>query len=167
MSAFLQEISLYTDQDAIDEDRGRVTLMTLHNAKGLEFPVVFMVGLEEGLFRHQRSLDEGNEGEERRLCYVGMTRAQRTLTLTYARARTIFGARGFNRSSRFLEERPPEGIEWERQAPAWSASGAGGTTVTGTPRRAYEAPEMPRIDLPLGEQGAHAPPGQSSGTAAV
>ena len=165
MSAFLQEISLYTDQDAIDEDRGRVTLMTLHNAKGLEFPVVFMIGLEEGLFPHQRSLDEGNEGEERRLCYVGMTRARRTLTLTYARARTIFGARGFNRSSRFLEELPSEGIEWERQAPAWSAAGAGGTTVTGTPRRAFEAPEMPRIDLSLGDEVAHATLGEGVVTA--
>ena len=61
LSAFLQEISLYTDQDALDDDRGRVTLMTLHNAKGLEFPVVFMIGLEEGLFPHQRSLEERNE----------------------------------------------------------------------------------------------------------
>ena len=67
--------------------------MTLHNAKGLEFPVVFMIGLEEGLFPHQRSLDEHNEEEERRLCYVGMTRARERLTLTYARSRTIFGAR--------------------------------------------------------------------------
>jgi DNA helicase-2/ATP-dependent DNA helicase PcrA len=165
MSAFLQEISLYTDQDAIDEDRGRVTLMTLHNAKGLEFPVVFMIGLEEGLFPHQRSLDEGNEGEERRLCYVGMTRARRTLTLTYARARTIFGARGFNRSSRFLEELPSEGIEWERQAPAWSAPGAGGTTVSGTPRRAFEAPDLPRIDLSLGDEVAHATLGEGVVTA--
>ena len=135
LSAFLQEISLFTDQDAIDEDRGRVTLMTLHNAKGLEFPVVFMIGLEEGLFPHQRSLDEGNEGEERRLCYVGMTRAQRGLTLTYARARTIFGARGFNRPSRFLDELPSDGLEWERQAPAWAAPASTSSTATGLPRR--------------------------------
>ncbi|HEY0388602.1 MAG TPA: UvrD-helicase domain-containing protein [Gaiellales bacterium] len=154
LSAFLQEISLYTDQDAIDDDRGRVTLMTLHNAKGLEFPIVFVIGLEEGLFPHQRSLDEGNEGEERRLCYVGMTRAQRGLTLTYARARTIFGARGFNRASRFLDELPSDGVEWERQAPAWAAP-AGGETVTGAPRRSFQAPEMPRLDLSVGDEVAH------------
>jgi ATP-dependent DNA helicase UvrD/PcrA len=154
LSAFLQEISLYTDQDAIDDDRGRVTLMTLHNAKGLEFPIVFVIGLEEGLFPHQRSLDEGNEGEERRLCYVGMTRAQRGLTLTYARARTIFGARGFNRASRFLDELPSDGVEWERQAPEWAAPG-GGETVTGAPRRSFQAPDMPRLDLSVGDEVAH------------
>jgi DNA helicase-2/ATP-dependent DNA helicase PcrA len=161
LSAFLQEISLYTDQDAIDDDRGRVTLMTLHNAKGLEFPIVFMIGLEEGLFPHQRSLDEGNEGEERRLCYVGMTRAQRGLTLTYARARTIFGARGFNRASRFLDELPSEGVEWERQAPAWAAPG-GGETVTGASRRAFQAPEMPRLDLSVGDEVAHSTLGEGT-----
>jgi DNA helicase-2/ATP-dependent DNA helicase PcrA len=160
LSAFLQEISLYTDQDAIDDDRGRVTLMTLHNAKGLEFPIVFMIGLEEGLFPHQRSLDEGNEGEERRLCYVGMTRAQRSLTLTYARSRTIFGARGFNRSSRFLDELPSEGVEWERQAPAWATTG--GETATGTARRAFEAPELPRIDLTVGDEVAHSTLGEGA-----
>ena len=161
LSAFLQEISLYTDQDSIDDDRGRVTLMTLHNAKGLEFPIVFMIGLEEGLFPHQRSLDEGNEGEERRLCYVGMTRAQRGLTLTYARARTIFGARGFNRASRFLDELPAEGVEWERQAPAWAAP-VGGDTVTGAPRRAFQAPEMPRLDLSVGDEVAHSTLGEGT-----
>jgi DNA helicase-2/ATP-dependent DNA helicase PcrA len=160
LSAFLQEISLYTDQDAIDDDRGRVTLMTLHNAKGLEFPIVFMIGLEEGLFPHQRSLDEGNEGEERRLCYVGMTRAQRGLTLTYARARTIFGARGFNRSSRFLDELPGDGVEWERQAPAWASTG--GETVTGTPRRSFHAPEIPRLDLSVGDEVAHSTLGEGT-----
>src|SRR5262249_8943088 len=164
LSAFLQEISLYTEQDGIDDDRGRVTLMTLHNAKGLEFPVGFMVGREEGLVPHQRSLDEGNEGEERRLCYVGMTRAQRSLTLTYARARTIFGARGFNRSSRFLDELPSDGVEWERQAPAWQTSG-GGSTITGAPRRAFEAPELPPIDLSVGDEVAHETLGEGAGTA--
>jgi DNA helicase-2/ATP-dependent DNA helicase PcrA len=163
LSAFLQEISLYTDADAIDEERSRVTLMTLHNAKGLEFPIVFMIGLEEGLFPHQRSLDEGNEGEERRLCYVGMTRAQRALTLTYARARTIFGARGFNRSSRFLDELPSEGVEWERQAPAWAAPVPGhGASATSN---AFRAPEMPRIDLSLGDEVAHTTLGEGTVTA--
>ena len=76
MAEFLQEISLFSEQDAIEDERSEVTLMTLHNAKGLEFPVVFMIGLEEGLFPHQRSLEEQNEEEERRLCYVGMTRAR-------------------------------------------------------------------------------------------
>ena len=163
LSAFLQEISLYTDADAVDDDRGRVTLMTLHNAKGLEFPLVFMIGLEEGLFPHQRSLDEGNEGEERRLCYVGMTRAQRGLTLTYARARTIFGARGFNRSSRFLDELPAEGVEWERQAPAWAAAGASmGASATAN---AFRAPELPRLDLSVGDEVAHTTLGEGIVTA--
>jgi DNA helicase-2/ATP-dependent DNA helicase PcrA len=162
LSAFLQEISLYTDADAIDDERGRVTLMTLHNAKGLEFPFVFMIGLEEGLFPHQRSLDEGNEGEERRLCYVGMTRAQRGLTLTYARARTIFGARGFNRSSRFLDELPADGIDWERQAPAWAANAGHGASATGS---SFRAPELPRIDLSLGDEVSHATLGEGVVTA--
>jgi DNA helicase II / ATP-dependent DNA helicase PcrA len=160
LSSFLQEISLYTDQDSIDEDRGRVTLMTLHNAKGLEFPIVFIIGLEEGLFPHQRSLDEANEEEERRLCYVGMTRAQRSLTLTHARGRTIFGARSYNLPSRFLDELPSEGVEWERQAPAWSAPAPAGGT-----RREFVAPDMPQIHLSVGDEVAHETLGEGMVTA--
>jgi DNA helicase-2/ATP-dependent DNA helicase PcrA len=80
--------------------------MTLHNAKGLEFPVVFMIGCEEGIFPHSRALDEGGLEEERRLCYVGITRAQRDLYLTYARTRNVFGARSYGARSRFLDEIP-------------------------------------------------------------
>jgi DNA helicase-2/ATP-dependent DNA helicase PcrA len=163
LSAFLQEISLYTDQDALDSDGGRVTLMTLHNAKGLEFPIVFMIGLEEGLFPHQRSLDEGNEGEERRLCYVGMTRAQRSLTLTYARARTIFGARSYNRSSRFLDEVPADRVEWERQPGGWASPSPGG--LDSSSRREFRAPDLPRIDLSVGDEVAHATLGEGVVTA--
>ena len=88
LSSFLQEISLYSDQDALrdDEGGGQVTLMTLHNAKGLEFRAVFMLGLEEGIFPHSRSLEENSLEEERRLCYVGMTRAKERLTMLHALA---------------------------------------------------------------------------------
>ena len=86
LSTFLQEISLYSDQDALrdDEGGGQVTLMTLHNAKGLEYRAVFMLGLEEGIFPHSRSLEENSLEEERRLCYVGMTRAKERLTMLHA-----------------------------------------------------------------------------------
>jgi DNA helicase-2/ATP-dependent DNA helicase PcrA len=82
--------------------------MTLHNAKGLEYPVVFMIGLEDGVFPHSRSLDEGTLEEERRLCYVGITRAMRDLYLTYARRRALFGAMSYGLRSRFLDEVPAE-----------------------------------------------------------
>ena len=85
-----------------------MTLMTLHNAKGLEYPIVFMIGCEEGVFPHSRALDEGGLEEERRLCYVGITRAERDLYLTYARTRTVFGARSFGAPSRFIVEIPAE-----------------------------------------------------------
>jgi len=121
LATFLQEISLYSDSDSLSEQRPEVTLMTLHNAKGLEFPIVFIIGLEEGLFPHQRSLDEGDESEERRLCYVGMTRARQSLVMTHAHSRTIFGMRGYNLPSRFLSELPGDEIERERRTPAWQA----------------------------------------------
>ena len=93
LSSFLQEISLYSDQDAMRGEQSLVTLMTLHNAKGLEFRAVFMIGMEEGIFPHARSLEEQGLEEERRLCYVGMTRAQERLVLTHASARSLYGSR--------------------------------------------------------------------------
>lgn len=109
---YLEEVALITDVDSYDQSLDRVTLMTLHAAKGLEFPVVFMVGMEEELFPHSRS-HEGQEEleEERRLCYVGMTRAMEKLYLTHARRRRIFGDYQFNPPSRFLAEIPSEFLE--------------------------------------------------------
>ena len=86
---FLQQIALLADADALRDDEGLVTLMTLHNAKGLEFPIVFMIGCEDGVFPHSRALDEGGLEEERRLAYVGITRAMRDLYVTYARRRNV------------------------------------------------------------------------------
>ena len=103
------------DTDTRVDDGGMVTLMTLHNAKGLEYPIVFMIGCEEGVFPHSRSLDEGTLEEERRLCYVGMTRAMRTLTLTHARRRNVFGSRAYGLPSRFLAEIPPDLVDRERR----------------------------------------------------
>jgi DNA helicase II / ATP-dependent DNA helicase PcrA len=106
---FLQQIALLADADGIRDDEGLVTLMTMHNAKGLEYPIVFMIGMEDGVFPHSRALDEGSLEEERRLAYVGITRAMRDLTLTYARRRNSFGgAQSFGTRSRFLDEIPRE-----------------------------------------------------------
>jgi DNA helicase-2/ATP-dependent DNA helicase PcrA len=103
---YLQQVALKSDIDGLKDDEGLVTLMTLHNAKGLEFPIVFMIGCEEGVFPHSRALDEGGLEEERRLCYVGITRAERELYMTYARTRNVFGARSYGARSRFLDEVP-------------------------------------------------------------
>jgi DNA helicase II / ATP-dependent DNA helicase PcrA len=111
LTDFLQEISLYADVDSMDESQQVVTLMTLHNAKGLEFPVVFITGMEEGLFPHSRSLDEERLEEERRLCYVGVTRAQDRLMLSYARSRTLFGGAGYKLPSRVRSEIPDQIVE--------------------------------------------------------
>lgn len=106
LSDFLDHVALISDIDAFEDKHNRVTMMTIHSAKGLEFPVVFMVGMEEGLFPHSRSLDEGSDEleEERRLCYVGMTRAMEKLFMTAARERTIYGESRFQRQSRFIDE---------------------------------------------------------------
>ena len=125
LSNFLQEISLFADQDALRGEQSLVTLMTLHNAKGLEFRAVFMIGMEEGIFPHSRSLEEAMLEEERRLAYVGMTRAQERLTLTHASSRSLWGARNYNLPSRFLDELPAEGVERERLRPtSWTGYGA-------------------------------------------
>jgi DNA helicase-2/ATP-dependent DNA helicase PcrA len=127
LSGFLQEISLYSDQDALrgdEEDGGQVTLMTLHNAKGLEFRAVFMLGVEEGIFPHARSIEENSLEEERRLAYVGMTRAKERLVLTHALRRNLYGRSDANLPSRFLDELPTIGVERERLRPtSWSDYG--------------------------------------------
>ncbi|MBA3366629.1 MAG: UvrD-helicase domain-containing protein [Actinobacteria bacterium] len=125
LSHFLQEISLHSDQDAMREEQSLVTLMTLHNAKGLEFRAVFMIGMEEQIFPHSRSIEEQGIEEERRLCYVGMTRAQERLVLIHTVARSLYGNRSYNLPSRFLDELPGEGVERQRLRPAsWSSYGA-------------------------------------------
>jgi DNA helicase-2/ATP-dependent DNA helicase PcrA len=108
LDVFLQQIALVADADTRTDDAGLVTLMTLHNAKGLEYPIVFIAGCEEGVFPHSRALDEGALEEERRLFYVGVTRAMRQLYLTYARRRTLFGAQTYGMRSRFLDEIPAD-----------------------------------------------------------
>jgi DNA helicase-2/ATP-dependent DNA helicase PcrA len=109
LQEYLEQVALITDLDSYDPSLDRVTLMTLHAAKGLEFPVVFMTGMEEGIFPHSRSGEEGDDvEEERRLCYVGMTRAMEKLYLTHARRRRIYGDFQFNPPSRFLAEIPPQ-----------------------------------------------------------
>ena len=118
---FLQQIALIADVDSLRDDEGLVTLMTLHNAKGLEFPIVFMIGMEDGVFPHSRAIDEGEIEEERRLAYVGLTRAMRDLTLTFARRRNSFGANSFGMRSRFIDEIPRELTDLEDKA----AVGAG------------------------------------------
>jgi len=108
IEAFLERAALVSDADDEDKSRGAISLMTLHNSKGLEFPSVYLVGMEEGVFPHARALDEGGLEEERRLCYVGMTRARERLILTRARHRILFGASQQNPPSRFLREIPAE-----------------------------------------------------------
>jgi DNA helicase II / ATP-dependent DNA helicase PcrA len=115
LGEFLQSVALVADADTREDDEGLVTLMTLHNAKGLEYPIVFMIGCEEGVFPHSRALDEGGLEEERRLCYVGITRAERDLYVTSARTRTVFGARNFGAPSRFIAEIPAELTDRETQ----------------------------------------------------
>jgi DNA helicase-2/ATP-dependent DNA helicase PcrA len=104
---FLEQVSLVSDTDEIDDDETYVVLMTLHSAKGLEFPVVFLMGMEEGIFPHMRSIGEPDQlEEERRLAYVGITRARQRLYLTYAWSRTLHGSSMYNPPSRFLDEIP-------------------------------------------------------------
>ena len=124
LEEFLQQISLYTDQDGL-RDESAITLMTLHNAKGLEYETVFVVGCEDGAFPHMKALEEGGEEEERRLCYVGITRARSRLYMTWTRERRLFGRSERNLPSRFVDELPEELTErgssavgagsWERR----------------------------------------------------
>jgi DNA helicase II / ATP-dependent DNA helicase PcrA len=115
LDVFLQQLALVADADSRREDDGLVTLMTLHNAKGLEYPVVLIAGCEDGVFPHSRALQEGSPEEERRLFYVGVTRAKRELYLTYARRRTVFGSPTYGPRSRFIDEIPAELTDCEEE----------------------------------------------------
>jgi DNA helicase II / ATP-dependent DNA helicase PcrA len=182
LEGFLEQVSLVADADQVPSDdpdhAGVVTLMTLHTAKGLEFPVVFLTGLEDGIFPHMRSLADRRElEEERRLAYVGITRARQRLYLSRAINRTAWGAASYNPASRFLEEVPPDAVRWERTEAAqtsWSGTssrgGIGGRTesrfVGGTPRatemasklgldpsKFTTAGEMAKVEVPSLEPG--------------
>ena len=173
LSDFLEQVALVADSDQIpDEDGGDgvITLMTLHTAKGLEFPVVFLTGMEDGVFPHMRALGQAKElEEERRLAYVGITRARERLYLTRSTLRSAWGQPSYNPPSRFLEEIPPTHVEWKRTgatAPASSGpvsavaaslsssrsrSSASGASGFATRRTA----EKPVVSLAVGDRVTH------------
>ncbi|HSZ30356.1 MAG TPA: 3'-5' exonuclease, partial [Pseudonocardiaceae bacterium] len=161
LAAFLERVSLVADTDEIPEHgAGVVTLMTLHTAKGLEFPVVFVTGWEDGMFPHMRALDDPTElSEERRLAYVGITRARQRLYVSRAIVRSSWGQPMLNPESRFLREIPQQLIDWRRTAPAPSfgapVSGAG---RFGAPRAAptrSPAGKRPLLVLQPGDRVTH------------
>ncbi|WP_285789190.1 DNA helicase PcrA [Micromonospora sp. NBRC 101691] len=136
VAGFLEQVALVADADQIPSDdpdhQGVVTLMTLHTAKGLEFPVVFLTGLEDGVFPHLRSLGDTRElEEERRLAYVGITRARQRLYLSRAVTRTAWGQPAYNPPSRFVEELPTELVRWERTEGSYTSWAGGGGGVGG------------------------------------
>jgi DNA helicase-2/ATP-dependent DNA helicase PcrA len=154
-----------------------VTLMTLHNAKGLEYPVVFIVGCEDGVFPHSRALDEGGLEEERRLFYVGVTRAMRKLYLTHARRRVVFGAQAYGLPSRFLDEIPAELTEREQPqlivasaahgggGMSWQARGASGSRALVGVGGGWESASRATADAPVvgiaASRGSRAGAGES------
>jgi DNA helicase-2/ATP-dependent DNA helicase PcrA len=153
LDAFLQQVSLTADADSRRDDEGRATLMTLHNAKGLEYPIVFLIGMEEGVFPHSRALDEGGLEEERRLCYVGITRAMRDLYITHARRRNVFGSFAPGLPSRFLSELPTDVLD-EESRPAPTSGGLLGR-VTQWARSEPEAREASTTTFRLGDDVGH------------
>jgi DNA helicase-2/ATP-dependent DNA helicase PcrA len=134
VATFLEQVALVAEVDELDRSAGVVTLMTLHNAKGLEFPVVFLTGLEDGVFPHIRSLGDPVElEEERRLAYVGITRARERLFLSRAIVRFAWGQTSANPPSRFLDEVPPELVVWQRKPEPAQATVARNTLAMGKP----------------------------------
>ncbi len=161
LEEFLQQISLYTDQDGL-RDESAITLMTLHNAKGLEYETVFIVGCEDGAFPHMKALEEGGEEEERRLCYVGITRARRRLYMTWTRERRLFGRAERNLPSRFVDELPEELTERGSSAVGVGAASWGAGTAPGA-----AAPIEPgsTLELRTGDDVVHASFGEGVVTA--
>jgi DNA helicase-2/ATP-dependent DNA helicase PcrA len=158
---FLQQVALFSEQDNLKTDEGIVTLMTIHNAKGLEFPVVFLIGMEDGVFPHMRSIEAGDVEEERRLAYVGITRAKQKLYLTYARQRSLYGGSEWNLPSRFLDEIPADLAE--RQASQQRTFGRPSSASSFSATRWSEAPNAPTRREPtlgatfrVGEDVVHA-----------
>jgi DNA helicase II / ATP-dependent DNA helicase PcrA len=161
LAGFLEKVSLVADADEIpdSQDRGGiVTLMTLHTAKGLEFPTVFLTGMEDGIFPHSRTFDDKDEiEEERRLAYVGLTRAQQRLYLSRAEYRSSWGAPNYNPPSRFLDEIPPDVIEWRNEGgssftPSTSLRNA--RTASAPPPRATGKKSSAMV-LTVGERVSH------------
>ncbi|MFF9592113.1 DNA helicase PcrA [Streptomyces sp. NPDC014646] len=170
LAEFLERVALVADSDQIpDEDEegsGVITLMTLHTAKGLEFPVVFLTGMEDGVFPHMRALGQTKElEEERRLAYVGITRARERLYLTRAAMRSAWGQPSYNPPSRFLEEIPDQHLEWKRTgpmaAPAGPTSGIGSSLSSSRSRSGpsgfatRRTSDKPTISLAVGDRVTH------------
>ena len=151
LDAFLQQIALVADADTRVDDDGMATLMTLHNAKGLEYPIVFVIGCEEGVFPHSRAIEEGMLEEERRLCYVAITRAMRDLTMTFARRRNVFGSAMTGIPSRFLGEIPHELVDDDRRLLEPLTGARPGVWASHNPRPQPEAAPTFR----MGEDVAH------------
>jgi ATP-dependent DNA helicase UvrD/PcrA len=140
LAGFLEEVQLQSDQDTLVADEAQVTLMTIHNAKGLEYRIVFLIGMEEGIFPHARSIEDNEVEEERRLAYVGMTRAMERLTLTHTTARSLYGRREYNLPSRFLDELPAT-VARERLRPAsWAGYAQSARQIA--PREERELPAL-------------------------
>ena len=156
LQGFLERVSLVADSDEIpegDDHGGVITLMTLHTAKGLEFPTVFLTGMEEGIFPHSRTIGEKDElEEERRLAYVGLTRAQERLYLTRAEYRSAWGAPNYNPASRFLEEIPDNLIDWQNRSVTSSITKP--RVRTGPPPRAT-GKKLISIELAIGDRVSH------------
>ena len=165
---FLDEVALYTDLEQMDESGDTVTLMTIHSAKGLEFPTVFLIGVEEGIFPGYRSIGDDNEiEEERRLFYVAATRAMKSLYMTHAATRTIFGKTSCNGKSRFIEEIPVDKYDAQEEPSAFDGFGYGKTRsfadrpsvgVQSTRPAIREIPkkkETPKISLSAGDMIRH------------
>ncbi len=155
LDVFLQGVALVADADTRTDDEGLVTLMTIHNAKGLEYPIVFIAGMEEGVFPHSRALDEGGLEEERRLAYVGVTRAMRSLYMTSARRRAVFGATQYGMRSRFLDEIPrdlTDRADEPRVRPGVAAQRPGSWASSSSSTRS----EQPAPAFRMGDDVSHA-----------
>ncbi|HEY2479262.1 MAG TPA: UvrD-helicase domain-containing protein [Solirubrobacterales bacterium] len=167
LEEYLQRNALRSEQDALEgAEQEKITLMTLHNAKGLEYDTVFIIGCEDGAFPHMRSLEEGGEEEERRLCYVGITRAERRLYMTWARERRLFGRAERNLPSRFIDEIPAEltersstaagtGMTWGSTAYG-GGSGFGDGDSFGEPSQAQPVDPGPALEMRIGDDVVHA-----------